>query len=422
MFKNLRYLFPIVLFALTISTYISQTSQNELYAQEIPSDNTHKVTIHFFWGRGCPHCAEEEKFLEKLEQELPNIEIKRYEVWYNSKNQKFMQSVAKLLNANVSGVPFTVVGSNYFVGYGSDETSGEQLRQMILECQETACADMLASLTNPNDSPTPKPPKTPKTNGLENAPASVQKNINVSLIGTIDLTTLSLPAIAVVIGALDGFNPCALWTLLFLLSILLSTPSRKRVLVLGGGFILISGLSYFLMMTAWLNILLFLGFLTAIRVTIGLFGLGSGLFNLKKYYDHKTGCIAENSENRKKTFNKIKAATNHKNLFVAFLGIAALAFAVNLLELLCSAGFPAIFTQILALNNLSSINYYALILLYLVFFLMDDIIVFLVALVTLKSFGISTKYTKWSHLIGGALMLIIGLLLIFKPEYLMFSF
>jgi len=108
-------------------------------------------------------------------------------------------------------------------------------------------------------------------------------------------------------------------------------------------------------------------------------------------------------------------------MIIALLGVSALAFSVNLIELLCSAGLPVVFTQMLALNNLNAVQHYLYILLYIFFFMLDDVIVFIVSMLTLEAFGITTKYTKYSHLIGGILMLVIGALLIFRPEVLMFG-
>jgi hypothetical protein len=99
-----------------------------------------------------------------------------------------------------------------------------------------------------------------------------------------------------------------------------------------------------------------------------------------------------------------------------------LAFSVNLIELLCSLGLPVIFTQVLSLNNLSTIEYIIYMIIYIIFFLIDDIIIFVIAMKTLEIKAISNKYTKYSHLIGGLIMLIIGLLLILKPEWIMFNF
>ena len=104
------------------------------------------------------------------------------------------------------------------------------------------------------------------------------------------------------------------------------------------------------------------------------------------------------------------------------VGIIGLAASVNLIELACSSGLPLVYTQILALNDLSKLQYLIYILIYIFFFLIDDIIIFAIAMKTLEISGISTKYTKYSHLIGGIIMLIISLLMAFKPEWLMFNF
>ena len=99
-----------------------------------------------------------------------------------------------------------------------------------------------------------------------------------------------------------------------------------------------------------------------------------------------------------------------------------LAASVNLIELACSAGIPVIFTQLLAMNDLNNISYFIYILIYIICFMLDDLIIFIIAIKTMELTGISTKYSKYSHLIGGILMFIIGILLIVKPEWLMFNF
>ena len=126
--------------------------------------------------------------------------------------------------------------------------------------------------------------------------------------------------------------------------------------------------------------------------------------------------------NVRKIFSRIKKITTEKKFILSIVGIMALAISVNLVELACSAGLPLIFTQVLAFNNLNFLQYGFYMFLYILFFLMDDIVVFAIAMKTLDIKGISSKYGKYSHLIGGILMLLIGLLMIFKPEWLMFNF
>ena len=421
-FLILSTLLMVAAVGLISPTGLSHAQEVTLTVVPEPKNN---MVLYFFWGNGCPHCEAEEKFLKTLEKDYPNLTIRKFEVWGSAKNREIFKNVGQRLGADVNGVPFTVVGNKYIGGFLTDDTTGAEIRDYVESClstpigQQNVCADAIADVVPalPNQNP-PTPPSSP----WKNAPKSIPKEVSFPIIGKINLTTLSLPIITAVIGTLDGFNPCAMWVLLFLISLLLNLQDKKRRWLLGSTFIIASGLVYFFFMSAWLNILLFIGFIVWVRVAIAVFALGAGAFSLNKYRQHQTGCLVENGEKRKKTFEQLKKITYDKNLLMALLGIIALAFAVNLVELLCSAGFPAIFTQILALNQLPLIQYYLYILLYVVFFMADDILIFIIAMKTLEATGISTKYAKYSHLIGGILMVLIGALLIIKPEYLMFNF
>jgi hypothetical protein len=175
-------------------------------------------------------------------------------------------------------------------------------------------------------------------------------------------------------------------------------------------------------MAAWLNLILFLGLVIWVRLAIGFIALAGGGYNLKEFFINKEAvCKVTQGEKKKKVFEKIKSVTQMNSFWLALGGIILLAFAVNLVELICSAGLPAIYTQILALSNLPAWQYYLYIGLYIFVFMLDDLFVFFAAMITLEMTGITGKYARISKLIGGILMLIIGLLLIFKPEILMFG-
>jgi len=213
-----------------------------------------------------------------------------------------------------------------------------------------------------------------------------------------------------------------MWTLLFLISLLLGFKDRKKMWLLGGTFIFTSAFVYFLFMAAWLKLILFLGFVVWVRIAIGVVALAGGGYSFKKGLTNKDGgCEVTSSTKRQRTFQRLRELVQRKNIFLALVGIATLAFAVNLVELICSAGLPAVYTQVLALNHLAAWQYYGYLLLYIFFFMLDDIIIFTIAMITLQLTGISTKYSRYSNLIGGVLMVVIGLLLIFKPHWLMFG-
>jgi hypothetical protein len=175
-------------------------------------------------------------------------------------------------------------------------------------------------------------------------------------------------------------------------------------------------------MSAWLNLILFLGFVVWVRTSIGILALLGGGYSIKEFLFNKdSGCKVAGDEKRQKTFEKMKLAIQQNSLWLAMGGIIMLAFAVNVVELICSAGLPAIYTQVLALNKMVGWQYYLYILIYIFFFMLDDLLIFFVAMVTLEMTGITTKYARISRFVGGVVMLLIGLMLIFKPEWLMFG-
>lgn len=247
------------------------------------------------------------------------------------------------------------------------------------------------------------------------------EKVNLPFIGYIDVQSFSLPLLTIIIAGLDGFNPCAMWVLLFLISLLLGMKNKKRMWILGSAFIVSSGVVYFLFLTAWLNVFLFIGFIFWVRIGIGVVAIASGAYHLREYYLNRPGCKVTEDEKRQKIFAKLKAITQRKEFFYALIGIILLAVAVNVVELVCSAGLPAVYTSILAMTDLATWQYYMYLVLYIFIFMLDDLIIFFLAMGTLQMVGISKKYSRFASLIGGIIILILGLLLIFKPTWLIFG-
>ena len=227
------------------------------------------------------------------------------------------------------------------------------------------------------------------------------------------------------IGLVDGFNPCAMWVLLFLISALIGMKDRKRMFIIGFSFILTSGLVYLAILLSWINIVVKVSTSVLFRNIIAIVAIIGGLINLRSYIKslkEDDGCDVVDDKKRKKIFTKIKSFTKEKSLLLSILGAMGLAVSINIVELACSAGLPLVFSELLTINNISGINALLYILIYILFFLIDDIIVFTIAVITMTSNGISSRFNKYSHLVGGIIMLIIGLLLILKPGWLMFTF
>jgi len=370
------------------------------------------VTVYLFWTVGCPHCLHEKEFLDALKRRDQAVKVVALEVSGSRENLELLQKVGKLLHADVSGVPFTVIGRQHVIGWQDESTSGRAIETAIDDARRREAPDLVAGLLA---APGPSLP-----GGADKA--VVPETLTLPVLGQVELKYLSLGAITVIIGALDGFNPCAMWVLIFLINLLLGMEDRRKMWVLGSAFIIASGAVYFLFMTAWLNILVFLGFIFWIRIIIGCVALFAGGYNLKEYWTDVSGaCTLSQGARRQRTMDRLKAVISTRKFWLALGGIVLLSFLVNLVELICSAGFPVVYLQILSLTPMPFWQYYLYLLLYIVIFMLDDIIVFVVAMITLQLTGVTTRYKRLSNLIGGVLMLLIGLLLIFKPGWLMFG-
>ena len=388
------------------------------------TDNSKKdnlVNIYLFYSDTCPHCAEEEKLLDELEDKYKNIKIYRYEIG-NQENSILLDEVAGLFDTTVTGVPFTVIGGKVYKGF-SYENSKAKFMGTIEYYSEYGYKDIVGEYIGEVELPSyPLPEETPDIG--EYLEDYNNYKIEVPLFGVVETKNLTLPVIAILIGLVDGFNPCAMWVLLFLISMLIGMKDKRKMIVLGTAFLVTSAFIYLLFMVAWLNVATLLLSVNYVRIGIGAVAIIGAVFNLFGYFRHRkeTGCNVVNDKKRNKIFDRIKKFTHEENFFLALVGVMALAISVNIVELACSAGLPVMFTQILSMNNLTVVQEVMYIALYMLFFLIDDLIVFIVAVKTMEVTGVSTKYGKLSKLIGGVLLLLIGILMIFKPEWLMFNF
>ena len=370
-----------------------------------------------FHSQDCTHCQSERKWLESIKDKYDNLNIYEYEITRNSDNSALLDKVKERLSSTSNYVPYTVIGEQHWIGWNEDNKA--KITEAI-ENYDFSKRDIVNEVINNIDG-----------EKIGNNDDSIENNddkteFTVPVLGKIDAKKVSLPIMAMVIGFVDGFNPCAMWVLIFLISMLLGMKDKKKMWILGLTFLIFSGLVYLLFMLAWLNIAVSLSSIRWIQLIISAVALIGAFVNLRSYFKSvikkDEGCEVVDNKKRKKLMERIKKYTSEKSLLLAMLGVMALAFSVNLIELACSAGLPLIFTQVLALNNLNALQYGIYIFIYLLFFLIDDIVVFVIAMKTFELTGISTKYTKYSHLIGGLIMLIIGLLMIFKPSWLMFNF
>lgn len=389
----MKKIIKFILFLLLIiptSTLALSKDYNDYVGKYYNIKNDEKVNIYLFYSKICPHCQKEEKYFETLKEKYQDkINIYTYEVTENKTNNEIMKSLKKELKENSQGVPFTIIGSKTFLGY--DESLNERIENTI------------ESYLDENT-------KTDNT-------------YTIPIIGKIEAKNASIILIAIIIGFIDGFNPCAMWILLLLINMCISIKDKKKMLIVCLTFIITSGIIYFLSMLG-IGFILDLTTISYIRNIIAILAIILGIYNLYTYLKTRkqTGCHVVKKEKRKTIITKINNILNNKNTLLMFGGTIILATSVSLVEMACSLGFPTIFLELLSINNIHSFLKVTYLLIYILFYLIDDIVVLFLSIKAFETKGISTKYNKYVHLIGGLIMILMGVLLIFKPEWIMFNF
>jgi hypothetical protein len=240
-----------------------------------------------------------------------------------------------------------------------------------------------------------------------------RETITLPLLGTITLSNFSLPTLAVVLGLVDGFNPCAMWVLVYLISVVAMLRDRRRIWLIVGSFVLASGILYFLFMTAWLNTFLAIGISRAVTTVVGLVALGGGTLQVREVVRTKGAIVCEvtDEDSRKKTMARVQQIVSSPLTWGILVAIVGLAFTVNAIEFVCSAAIPAVFTQVLSLAGLTTVQHYSYILLYVFFFMLDDLVIFGTAAFALTS-SLGDRYAKYSRPVGATILIILGVLLL----------
>ena len=385
-----RYLF-IALAVLGIGLTIAEYhGQQQIGPQE--------KQISFFFHPQCPHCRDQKKFNPYLQAKYPELSWVSYDTSQPQNAKLLTKMMTKSgLSAQDAAVPMTFIGPYVVRGFRSPESTGVRLEKAILAYLK--------------DAPSLYPEA--ERNGL------TREVVNLPLLGEIKLAEYSLPALAVIIGLVDGFNPCAMWVLVYLISLIVSVNDRRKVWFLVGTFVLSSGVLYFLFMTAWLNVFLFMGYLHSLTLIIGLAALGAGILSVREFIQTKGQlvCMIGDVDSKKRTMGRIERIVNSPMTLFSLFSIIVLAFIVNSIEFACSAALPAIFTHTLSLRNLPTFEYYGYILLYDLFFMLDDLIIFSLAVLALDT-SIGTRYAGYCKIIGGLVLFILGGIMVFWPDLL----
>jgi hypothetical protein len=341
--------------------------------------------LEVFVQEGCPHCERAEEFLEELAPGRPGLRIEIRDVGADPDALARLRALADWAGVRPA-VPAFHASGRLLVGFRSPETTGREIEALLLGGEPSA---------------------------------SAMEEIDVPLLGRLRASELGLPLFTLVLGLLDGFNPCAMWVLLFLLSLLVHLKSRRRMLLVGGAFVAVSGLVYFAFLAAWLNVFLWVGWSRAVRVALGVSAMAMGLLHLKDALAPGRGPALRIPEAAKPgVYTRMRRVLYAENLAAALLAVAVLALFVNAVELLCTAGLPALYTRVLTLHELPAWRYYAYLALYVAAYVFDDLAVLGVAVVTLGRRKLQEREGGWLQLLSGALLTVLGALLALRPEWL----
>jgi glutaredoxin len=345
--------------------------------------------IEMFTREGCPYCAAALRFLEELRRERPALRIQVRDVEEDPQALERLEVLARQHGVTHLGVPAFHLRGRLVIGFAGAETTGAELK---------------ALLDAPGTDPAGRPPV---------------ETVEVPFLGPVSVGDLGLPVFTVVLGLLDGFNPCAMWVLVFVLSLLVNLRSRVRMGLVGGTFVLVSGVVYFAFMAAWLNLFLLVGASRVTQVLLGLVAGVIGALNVKDFVAAGRGpSLAIPASARPAVYARVRAVLTAEHLAASLGGVVVLAFLVNVVELLCTAGFPAVYTRILTLHELPVWQYYGYLALYNAAYVADDGLVLALAVVTLSRRRLQERAGRWLKLVSGGVMLGLGVMLIGWPGWL----
>ncbi len=378
------------------------------------TDGTPTVRLYYFFSPTCPHCQAAKPFLAQLEHQNPWLDLQRYSVKDNRANARFYFDTARELGVEALSTPGFIFCRQVVIGYDDANTTGQQLADALRGCRDRR-------LAHPGGATTPDSGDV--TDGAPPVSAAEQKaatTVSLPFVGTVDAKAFSLPVLTLVLAGMDAFNPCAFFVLLFLLSLLVHARSRTRMAIVGGTFVLFSGVVYFVFMAAWLNVFLIAGELRLITFVAGLVALLVAVLNIKDYFWFKAGPSLSIPDTAKPgLFRRMREIVTTGNMGPMLLGTVLLAIVANSYELLCTAGFPMVYALTLTrAHDLATWQYYAWLAVYNVIYVVPLLVIVTVLTKTMGTRKLSEAEGRLLKLVSGFMMLGFALVLLLAPALL----
>jgi glutaredoxin len=346
--------------------------------------------LEVFVRAGCPHCEAAKVFLDELRRERPSLRIAIFDVAENSVARRRLATLAAERGIANIGVPTFLIGTELIIGFLSADTTGAEIRARLDQNRQGAA----------------QPP--------------VVESIQTKWFGELRVGDLGLPLFTIIIGLLDGFNPCSMWVLFFMLSLLAGLANRPKMLLIAGTFVAVEGIAYFAFMAAWLNMFLLIGLSRITELILGSIAGLAGVINIKDFWAFQRGISLSIPDAAKPgLYARMRRILQAENILAALLGTVMLAVLVQAVELVCTAGLPALYTRILTMHQLDRWVYYGYLALYNVAYMLDDVLVLAIGVITMSHYRLQEREGRWLKLISGIVMLGLSAVMIVKPDWLM---
>ena len=363
------------------------------------------VDIEVFVRNGCPHCAAAELFLQMLKREQPGLNIVIRDVVQEPSALQLLQQFAKQQNIGTARVPAFQVRGQLIIGYSDELTSGQLIRNALIQAETPK---------NQDESGSCEAEQALSCEAGTEKPRQVEQAFFIDFLGQrLSLDEIGLPLFTLAMGLLDGFNPCSMWVLILMISLLSPMKNRLRMTAIAGTFVAVEGLAYFVFMAAWLNLFLLIGLSHISELLIAGIALVAGSINLKDFWFYGRGVsLSIPDASKPGIYAKMRRILQAQNLTGALIGTVVLALLVQIVEFMCTSGFPALYTRILTLKQLDSMSYYSYLLLYNLAYMLDDVIVLAIGVITLSQRRLQEKEGRWLKLISGLVMVGLGVYLL----------
>lgn len=373
--------------------------------ENLHQESDQPLVIYFFYAHGCSYCEIASNYLLELKEIYPTLEIRGFDVYLDPEARSLYTQVLAYLDRSPQGMPTIIIGDRVWVGF--QRSYQQEFISTLNICLETGCTDIRASLVN--DPPAPI---------ISSTVQPMFATFRLPLIGEISLSEVPLIISTLIIGIIDGFNPCSLWVLTVLLSLTLYMQSRPKILLIGLTFITISSFVYALFISGLFTVLSVLQFHVLIQISMSLIAIVFAAINIKDYFYFQQGpSLTISDQVKPRLYQRIRHTLSLENSIVSLvIGTIVLSTSVSLMEFSCTAGFPIIWVNLLAEHQVNGVQYLLLLGLYLFIYMFDELIIFFMIVITMRSIKLTAQQGRLLKLLSGLFMLVLAVIMLIKPE------